>query len=844
MRWIPVAGVAALLLASMDPAWTATLSESAVVPAGPAQGPTDGPVALIQSLDGIPIHRINIQTLPHDDVAIRIDGVVDEPAWAELAPYDNMLVAVPATGQPGRYRTEVRMLATERGLFVSAILFQDVKTLVRRLSVRDQQMDRDTFGITIDPSGEGKYAFWFTIALGDTVMDGKVLPERNYSTDWDGPWVGRSARREDGWSAELFFPWSMLNLPATDGPRVIGFATSRQVSHENARYQWPGHAYSSSQFVTALNQMRLEGVAPRKELSVIPYVAQTIDQWRNENDTRIGADINWKPAPAVELSASLLPDFGAVEADDVVLNLTAQETFFPEKRVFFLEGAEVFETSSRANTGYQQRSITNENYATTSRRVFMNTYMPAPISLLNTRRIGGTPTQVTVPDGVMPLRGEFALPTELLGALKATGSLGATRYGLLVASEDDVDLVGTDLDGDRRRILEDGRDFGAARFLYERVEAARYSIGWLGTAVRGPQYDAYVHGIDGKFTSATGKWIAEALLIATERDDVSGNAAQLEVQYTRDSRTQHRVTLDWFDEDVNFNDLGFLQRNDYVGAQYNLLYANPNIGGKVSDVRGTFIVNTKMNVSEHQRLDGGLFWRNSMVLPARNTLRTGVGFLPGGYEDRDSRGNGAYRTDDRWWLEAILATDASRVASYSFTAALQQENLGDWSHLVGAGITWRPTDAISLDLDLKYRNRDGWIVYQGRRNFGGFKADELQPALKFNWFLTAAHQLGLTVQWVGVRARERGFYAVPVGDGSLVPAERTLPNYDFTVSLFTLQARYRWEIAPLTDFYLVYNRGNTLPNRVDASFGDLFEEAFQDPIINTFIAKLRWRFSN
>lgn len=798
----------------------------------------------IRTLDGIPIHRIPVATVSHDATHIQIDGLVDEAVWAGIAPYDNMLVAIPATGKHGEHDTEVRLLATERGLYAGAVMYQPNDTLVTRRSVRDEFIDRDTFGITLDTSGEGKFGYWFTLALGDTLMDGKVLPERNYSRDWDGPWFGKTAVCDVGWCAEMFFPWSMMNLPNHTGSRTIGFALSRQVSHENARYQWPGHAYSSAQFVSALNQMTVEDVAPRKLLQVIPFVAATSDQRHDTNQSRVGADITWKPAPIVELAATVLPDFGSVEVDDVVLNLTAQETFFPEKRVFFLEGSEVFETSIRANPGNQLRYATNENYATTSRRVFMNTFVPAPISLLNTRRIGGTPTQVEFPAGVVPLRGELSLPTELLGAAKATGNSGGFRYGALSAFEDNVDLIGSDAAGNEVNVGADGRNFGALRMLYENVEASRHSLGYLGTFVDGPVYESAVHGIDGHYTSADGRFIGEGLLIATDVNDSTGEAAQLEMQYAPDSRIQHRVTLDWFDEEVNFNDLGFLQRNDYTGAQYALLYANSNTGKSVTDIRGTVIVNGKISVSEGYLVDGGLFWRNSMVLPGRNTLRSGIGFLPGGYEDRDSRGNGAYETDDRVWTELLLATDASSRYSFSLNVGAQQENLGDWTYLLGGGVTWRPTDRFSVDLDVKYRNRHGWIVYQGGRNFGRYDAPDLQPALKMNWFLAAAHQLNFTVQWAGVRADEDGFYAVPVGDGELAPTQRTLPDHDFTVSLFTLQARYRWEIAPLTDFYLVYNRGNTLPNLGEAEFVDLLDDAFRHPIINSFVAKLRWRFTN
>jgi hypothetical protein len=809
-----------------------------------AAPPSGNGSELVRMADGIPVHRATIPTLRHDDVAIVIDGVLDEAIWSELEPFDNMLVAIPATGQPGRYPTAVRIFATERGLYVGAIMYQPPDTLVLRRSARNQQMDRDTFGITLDTVGAGRFAYWFNIALGDSVMDGKVLAERNYSTDWDGPWIGRTAVRDDGWSAEVFLPWSMMTLRPSPGSRTIGFAFSRRVSHENALYQWPGHSYTSAQFVSALNHMAVADVQPRAERSFIPFAALTVDRWRNENELRIGADFTWKPSPAMEVAGALLPDFGAVEADDVVLNLTAQETFFPEKRLFFLEGSEIFESTRRASSGYQLRWTTNENYATASRRVFMSSHTPAPIALFNTRRIGGTPTQVIVPSGMTPLRGDFALPSDVLGAVKGTGSSGAYQYGLLVAAEEDVALIGHDLDGNRLPIRADGREFGALRLVRERSDGARRSLGYLGTAVRGPLYDAFVHSVDARYGSADGRWVAEGLVIASERDDRSGRASMLDLQYARDSRTQHRVAFDYFDEHVNFNDLGFLQRNDYTGLQYNLLYARPNAAGRITDIRGTLIANARVSVSEDYLVDGGIFWRNTMVLPGRNTLRTGIGYLPRSYEDRDSRGNGAYRRDDRIWSEVLLATDASGPLSYSLNLGAEQENLGSWTYLVGGGFTWRPTDGMSLDFDLRYRDRSGWIVYQGARNFGRYDAGDLQPRLRFNWFATATHQIGFTFQWVGVRANERGFFAVPEGHGRLVPAERTRPDHDFTVSIFTIQARYRWEIAPLTDLYIVYNRGSTLPNQFGASYSSLLSDAFRDPIIDSFVAKLRWRFAH
>ena len=135
-------------------------------------------------------------------------------------------------------------------------------------------------------------------------------------------------------------------------------------------------------------------------------------------------------------------------------------------------------------------------------------------------------------------------------------------------------------------------------------------------------------------------------------------------------------------------------------------------------------------------------------------------------------------------------------------------------------------------------------MYQGGRNFGRYEATEWQPGLKLNWFLTPSHQFRLSVQWAGVTAEENGFLEIPLGDGELVAGTRTQASHDFTVSRLTTQFRYRWEIAPLSDFFLVYNLGNALPDQTQSGFEDLFIDTLDDPIISTIVAKLRYRFGN
>lgn len=798
----------------------------------------------IDTLGGVVRHRYEVPNFRETDLDIEIDGVLDEAVWHKVPYHDEFVVAVPAKGTAGEYDTHLRIFASDKGLYVGAILYQPPETLVSRLSVRDDFLDRDTFGMNIDASGEGLVGYWFILALSGNVQDGKILRERNYSRDWDGPWIAKSAVRDDGWSAEMFLPWSMMNMPTVEDRRTIGFLANRQVSHKNERYQWPGHPYSSARFLSAFNEIEMQGVQPVPLLSGIPYASLTLDEASGDDEARVGVDISYKPSPKLEGTLSLNPDFGAIEADDVVLNLTASETYFPEKRLFFLEGNEVFEAHPRAGIGYISRVLVNDDFASTSRRVFLRDFIPTPISLLNTRRIGGTARQVDLPLGVTADRGESDRPTDLLGAVKLTGSIGDTRYGVMTAFEDDVEWQGTHSDFGPVNIRDEGRDFAVARLLYEDIGEDHRAIGYLGTAMQGPMFDAYVHSIDGHYTSATGRVKADVQAMMSDRNDVNGYGALFDVMYAVNSNWRHKFELEYMDESINFNDVGFLRRNNYANARYIALYNQQDVTKSLKNYRTTLVLEQQYSVDPGYVTNSGIYWRNSIVLPGRNTVKATMAYLPERWEDFDSRGNGAYRVDDRAYVDFLWSTNAARAVAVTTSVGGLQEHQGDWTYNASAGVTIRPSEHFVIDAEIRYKRRNGWFVYQGARNFGQYDAVEWQPAVDFNWFISYNHQIRLSLQWAGIKAKEQGFFAIPAGDGGLMPAARTLADHDFTVSLLTAQLRYRWAIAPLTDFFLVYNRGNSLLNQVSSPFDDLFDDVLRDPIIDTVVAKLRWRFSN
>jgi hypothetical protein len=241
-----------------------------------------------------------------------------------------------------------------------------------------------------------------------------------------------------------------------------------------------------------------------------------------------------------------------------------------------------------------------------------------------------------------------------------------------------------------------------------------------------------------------------------------------------------------------------------------------------------------------------IFNRNILTFDNRNQLTTVTMWRPGQWDDRNSDGNGSYRTDPGGVIDVSLGTASSKVLSVSIGANAITEPLGHISYTGKIGFTYKPNDRFSLDLDYSYRRTDHWMVHLAGRTMGAYDAVHIQPTLAVDLFLTAKQQLRFSLQWVAIKASAQDLYQIPEGDGSLVQITDgiTEPTYDFTISRLTTQLRYRWEIAPLSDLFLVYTRGSNLPNTPGDGFGDLFHDALTDPLVDRFVIKLRYRFGN
>ena len=768
-----------------------------------------------------------------------IDGTLDEALWSRLPAWDEFVVIEPDTQADPAHQTLIRMAYDDAGLYVGAEMRQPPETLLARLSGRDnREINRDSINLTLDTSGAGRYGFWFGVNLGDALMDGTVLPERKFSSDWDGPWVGRSQETANGWTAEMFIPWSAVSMPDGGDVRNMGLFISRKVAYREERWGWPALPETVPKFMSVLQGLEFEHLAPRQQYNIYPFAAVTSDRIDDDEQVRIGADMFWRPSSSFQLTATALPDFGNVESDDVVINLTATETFFPEKRLFFLEGQEIFVASPRADT---RSSAVGQG--------------GSPYTMVNTRRIGGKPRAPRLPAGLSLDKRELSQPTDLYGAAQVAGQIGQFRYGVLTAFEDDVSFdARMAVPGGAAQevhLQQDGRDFAIARLLYEdSIDGAYLGLGVLSTATMQPNRDANVTGVDYHYLTADGKWKFDGQLMSSDITDIGrGYGGFADAEYTYRRGMSQRAGIEYFDRRFDINDLGFIERRDHVRVRSSFQLISSNLGwarDNALDIRG-FV---QRNVSERLFTAGGLFISDRLQFKDFSKLTTRINFFPETYDDLNSFGNGTFRTEEHTQVQLRWDSDTTKAFAWGVGGGWRQENLGGPSWTVEAAVSWRPSDRMNLSLEASWQHRDGWLLHQGRDLFATFRAKQWQPKLAMDYFITARQQLRMSLQWVGIRARENDFYRIPADPGDLIPVAKPTgagarASYDFAISQYSFQLRYRWEIAPLSDVFLVYSRQADLATVLrDEDFEQVFNDAWDAPLADTLVLKARYRFGS
>ncbi|MBB5206624.1 DUF5916 domain-containing protein [Chiayiivirga flava] len=723
--------------------------------------------------------------------AIVVDGRRDEPEWRAAQRFDDFRVTAPYTLDAPALRTTAWLLSTPEGI---AVAFEcEHPATVPRLRPRverDQRRTADRVNFMIDFDGDGRQAYDFAVLLSGSIQDDSITGENAFNPDWNPDWLQAVEEDADAWRVEMLIPWSVAAMrDGSAGSRRVAVYFDRVIGATDERQAFPAATFERGRFVSDFHPIEIPQFR-QSTLDVFPYVTAQQDFVRNRNDVRSGVDVFWKPSAGFQLSAALNPDFGQVEADELVINFDAIETYYSDKRPFFTENQGMFDVTT-----------------------------PDSGQLVYTRRIGG------------PRDDGSGLAADIDAAVKLNGAVGRLGYGVLAAQESDVGS-------------ENGRTFAAQRLLLPVDDSL--SVGYLGTWADRPllDRDADVQTVDLSWRPSPA-WVVNAQALASTIDQAGserhGDGAWVRAFWLPTPLQTYEVEATHFARELDFSDLGFQRR-----AGLNELEITGELRRNVDDPDAR--VRSRRWRAELQARSNDSGDRLPTVLVLTHTAEFGSGafaqlegaFETDGIDDLISRGNGHWRRPARNVLYGDWRSPVRGGWQTESEFVYFEEGLSDPALQLIFTANWFVSDALNLEFGGGPLWSRDWLIWDEANRFDRFRRRALEAEINLNWFPAQRHELRVKTQWLAIRAHDGRRYVLD-GSGAMRPTGA--PSEDFSLNNFGLQLRYRYEVAVQSELFLVYSRGGVSRHEDDIPGArDLFDEALTLRDADQFLAKLRYRF--
>ena len=342
-----------------------------------------------------------------------IDGRDNDPVWQEAPPITQFTDWQPTEGKTPRFKTEAKVAYDASNLYVFVRAYDPhPDSIISVLERRDTYMPSDKIWIFVDSYHDKRTGYEFGVNPAGVKLDGQIFNGGNEDFAWDAVWDVATRIDSLGWTAEFRIPLSQLRYGKSRA-HDFGFTIDRDIYRYNERLSWPAFSQAKPDLLSQLGTLSgLENLEVPRRLEVMPYVvtkrASTItnNQFTNPNSVSAGGDLKYRVASNITVDATINPDFGQVESDPAVLNLTAYETFFDERRPFFVAGRGLFQFPVNCSN--------------------VNCWGEG---LYYSRRIGRTPELASTYGDTVP-----QAPTTILGAAKLSGRLtSGTTIGVLDA---------------------------------------------------------------------------------------------------------------------------------------------------------------------------------------------------------------------------------------------------------------------------------------------------------------------------------------------------------------------------------------------------------------------------
>jgi hypothetical protein len=402
---------------------------------------------------------------------ISIDGLLKEKAWQEEG-YSDFVQSDPTDGSEPTEKTEVWVAYDEKSLYVAARLYDSQPELITcLLGRRDDYVDSDWFIFAVDPYYDRRSGYQFAVNPAGSIVDWTLYNDEWNDTTWDGVWEWKALIDEEGWTVEIRIPYNQLRFPKKE-EYVWGVNFRRVIKRKNEKAGFIWVPKEDSGYVSRFAKLvGIQGIRPGRHIEFLPYsVGQaqfSPEEPGNPFETgnkylgNAGFDFKIGLKSNLTLDATVNPDFGQVEVDPAVINLSAFETYFSEKRPFFIEGSNIFNQFG---------------YGGATSNVNLNWSSP---DFFYSRRVGRAPQGYVEQDGYV----NFPDRSTILGAFKLTGKVGKGWNIGFINALTAREYAEIDSGGERfKEEVEPFSYYGVLRALKEFNEG-KQGLGFIATSV-------------------------------------------------------------------------------------------------------------------------------------------------------------------------------------------------------------------------------------------------------------------------------------------------------------------------------------------------------------------------
>jgi hypothetical protein len=841
--------------------------------------------------------------------SVIVDGVLSESIWKNGHGVTKFTQRDPIEGAKPTEQTEVRVAYDDNAIYIGARMHDSAPdSIIAQLARRDAIISSDYFMFFIDPYYDRRSGFYFGLTAAGTLLDGVLMNDEWDDDSWDGVWEGKVNIDNDGWTTELRIPYSQLRFHKKD-KYVWSVNFKRAIQRNNEQDYLVFTPKDGSGFVSRfVDLVGIENIEPARQIEFLPYF-RTKAEYTNPDPGNpfhdgskylpaTGADIKFGIGNNLTLDATVNPDFGQVEVDPAVVNLSDIETFYDEKRPFFIEGSSIF------------------NFGQGGANSFYGLNWSGP-DFFYTRRIG------RAPQGSLPEYDFINLPegARILGAAKLSGKVGNNwNIGTLhaVTNREKAEL---NSGGQRSHVeVEPLTYYGIFRGQKE-FQEGKQGLGMISTLTARKFDDDRLRdqlntqsmslGIDGwTFFDKNRTWVITgwagmthvrgsqeritALQQSSRHYFQKPGVSHVEVDTTATSMTGFagrfwinkqkgnfifNTALGIIDPKFDVNDVGFMWRTDVINGHiisgykwvkpgkftrhaelYFATFGSWDFGG--NQIWSGIFHSGELKFLNYWEIDW--FWAyNPESISNRLTRGGPLALNPSGYE-----GDFGLESDDRKpWVVGLYFYGGN------------YESTKYWSF--SPSIEWKPTDNLSLTVSPDYmrdRTIAHWVdafddptataTYGRRYIFAELNQTTLAASIRLNWTFTPQLSLQLYAQPLissgdyydfKELARPRSYdfniynqeqstfdgknYIIdPDGFG---PADSLkFENPDFNFKSLRGNAVLRWEYMPGSTLYLVWTQSRSDREQIgEFQFNRSFRRLWDADVDNIFMIKVAYWFS-